>query len=90
MQGDCTQTTEDIAPDWQNAVEMIRAAGYVHPAEVIETLAADNERLRSWLQNIVDVYDAASELFTSDRDLAASIADRARAALAGRTMQRDA
>jgi hypothetical protein len=44
----------------------------------------DNERMRVWLQNIVDVYDARSELFTSEAECAASMADRARAALAGK------
>jgi len=31
----------DLLPaDWKNAVEMLRAAGYVHPADVIEQMAA--------------------------------------------------
>jgi hypothetical protein len=40
---------DDIAPDWQNAAEMIRVAGYVHPAEVIESLAAELIRVREKL-----------------------------------------
>jgi len=44
--------------------------------------AADEiERLRDVLRQIVDAHDARSELFTSDADCAANLADRARSAL---------
>lgn len=41
------------------------------------------ERYKRELQQIVDVYDMRSELFTSDAECAASLADRARLALNG-------
>lgn len=31
---------EAVAPDWQNAVQMLRAAGYINPPQIIEDLAA--------------------------------------------------
>lgn len=40
-----------VVEEAANAAEMVRAAGYVHPAEVIEAQAAEIERLRqlhSW------------------------------------------
>jgi hypothetical protein len=48
------------------------------------TQSTEEKRLRDWLQNIVDIYAAASELFTNDEDLAASMCDRAQAALDGK------
>lgn len=47
----------------------------------------EERRLRDWLQNIVEIYDTASELFANDADVAASMADRARAALAGKAIE---
>jgi hypothetical protein len=44
-----THTYADIT-DWRNAAEMIRTAGYVHPAEVIEEQAAEIARLRTSAQ----------------------------------------
>src|SRR5438132_12351474 len=42
---------DHVAPDWRNAVEMLRAAGYIRPAKVIESFAAEIERLQLALQN---------------------------------------
>jgi hypothetical protein len=48
-------------------------------------MGAEINRLRMWLQSISDCWDARSELYTSDADMAANFADRARAALEGKT-----
>lgn len=45
--------------------------------------ATENNRLRAWLVNMVEIYAIRSELFTNDADCAASLADRAKAALDG-------
>ena len=45
------------------------------------------QRLRDWLQNIHDVWVARTELFMSETDCAASMADRALAALDGHTLR---
>jgi hypothetical protein len=44
-------------------------------------LVRDAESYERALRQIVDVYDARSELFTSDAECAASLADRARIVL---------
>lgn len=46
--------------------------------------AAEIGRLRTWLQSIVDCWDARSDLYTSDTDAAENFADRAAAALKGK------
>lgn len=48
---------------------------------LIEAWMKENESLRTALQSIIDNYDARSELYTNDEDLAASLAGMARAAL---------
>lgn len=47
-----SMSKSDTADDWQNAAEMIRAAGYVHPAEVIEEQAETIRSLRFALRVI--------------------------------------
>lgn len=59
-------------------IERLRAAA------VGTGIGAENERLQSQLRRIVDHYDCASELYTSDADLAAGMAAIARQALEGR------
>lgn len=49
--------------------------------------AAEILRLRRWLENIVDVYDARSEVFISAEECAVSLAARASLALAGKEYQ---
>lgn len=45
---------------------------------------SEEDRLRVWIQNIVDVYEARSELFISEEECSASLYDRAKAALDGK------
>lgn len=50
-------------------------------AQGIVDQAAEIERLREWLGMIAEVHDIRADIFTNDADCAASLADRARAAL---------
>jgi hypothetical protein len=52
-------------------------------------LEAEEQRLRAWLQNIVQIHELAPELFTSDLELANSLASRAQAALDGKVLGED-
>lgn len=40
---------ENIAPDWQNAVQTLRVAGQEHTADIIEIMAEEIKRLRAEL-----------------------------------------
>ena len=48
----------------------------------LHAVTAERDRLRAALRNIVESSDAASELYTSDRQWALNLYDQARAALA--------
>ena len=56
MTPDPTQTTESIS-DWQNAAQMIREAGYIHPAECLESLGEENERLKADVSHLKAVME---------------------------------
>jgi len=57
--------------------------------ELYKAQVAEVARLRTALKLIVDSDDAASELFTNDRDRADNFADHARAALATYQQKRE-
>jgi hypothetical protein len=59
-------------------------------ASHIDRLTAERDRLRAALRNIVESSDAASELYSSDRQWALNLYDQARAALAATSPRPDA
>lgn len=62
-------------------IEYLRADLVPAMADRIEALEAENARLRGTLVSVMQVYEARTELFTSDADCAANMYDRACAAL---------
>lgn len=74
----------DLLTERISHLEQAAAWGTDQDAHLMRIARDEIERLRAWHQNIVDAHTCASELYTSDPELAAGLSDRAQAALKGK------